>query len=232
MKGKFYIIALAVVAALIVVGVSLGASSDQGRRLSGPFCVGKTDQGANAGVVRSIGASRQCRSYEIRKNGVAVSGPAGPAGPKGAAGSQGNGGGDGAPGANGANGLDGKDGKSVALSYISNREDEGPCDGASSYDGNLGVALTVGDETLYVCNGRPGRNGEQGEQGNTGAAGPKGDTGATGPAGPQGEPGKDGRDGKDGDDHPNSGGGNGSEDDENGDDQDPGNSGDHNNGKD
>jgi hypothetical protein len=35
-------VVLAVVLAVMVVGVASGAQSDQGRRLAGPFCVGKS----------------------------------------------------------------------------------------------------------------------------------------------------------------------------------------------
>ncbi len=65
-------LAIVIVAALVVVGFSQAYGSDQGRRLSGPFCVGKTNAGKDAGVVRSVAASQVCRSYEIRKFGVAV----------------------------------------------------------------------------------------------------------------------------------------------------------------
>src|SRR6185437_13841127 len=74
---KLIVLASAGMAALCVVAISSAQSShvsnkDKGRRLSGPFCVGKHNAGKNAGVVRSIAATQKCRSYEIRKFGIAV----------------------------------------------------------------------------------------------------------------------------------------------------------------
>jgi hypothetical protein len=52
-----------------------------------------------------------------------------------------------------------------------------------------GVAITLGTDTRYVCNGTPGAAGPQGPIGNTGPQGPIGNTGPQGPignTGPQG----------------------------------------------
>jgi hypothetical protein len=102
----------------------------RGRRLAGPFCVGKRNlrplgSGQNslrsilrAGVVRSVAVGQPCRPWEIRKFGLAIPdidnlppGPAGPQGPKGDKGDTGATGATGAKGADGKNGTNGKDGK-------------------------------------------------------------------------------------------------------------------------
>ena len=123
MKRNFFIVAI--VLALAVVGIASGASSDQGRRLAGPFCVGKANLSpfyakgigwiSRAGVVRSVSVTEQCQRTEIRKFGVAVpdvdvqpTAPvAGPQGPKGDKGDKGD---TGATGATGPAGPAGKDG--------------------------------------------------------------------------------------------------------------------------
>ena len=105
-------IALAVLLLIGVVAMTAGAASnDQGRRLAGPFCVGKADLNnlegkrtgvgvgrttrrfgiLRAGVVRSVAVKQACRPWEIRKFGLALPantnrGPAGPAGERGPAG--------------------------------------------------------------------------------------------------------------------------------------------------
>ena len=164
--------AVALVLVLVLVGTAMGASSDQGRRLAGPFCVGKTflkplDGGRTsgaitlkaailrAGVVRSVANSQPCRPWENRKVGLAIPdpdpvtpGPAGPAGPA---------------GANGTNGA----------------------------TGPVGPAGAKGDA------GPAGLKGATGETGATGAPGP---AGPPGPKGMNGYNGKDGMDGKDGHD--------------------------------
>jgi hypothetical protein len=97
-KKRNFIVGLFVLA-LIVVATATGASSDQGRRLAGPFCVGKANLSpffvkkvgwvSRAGVVRSVAVTEQCQSWELRKFGQpdndaategGVPGPAGPAG--------------------------------------------------------------------------------------------------------------------------------------------------------
>jgi hypothetical protein len=93
---------LLVLAALITsVGVAGAQSSDQGRRLTGPFCIN-----LKTGVIRSVALlnTGKCRKGEVRRYGVPVnvtkgpkgeggpigpSGPAGPAGPSGAKGDPG-----------------------------------------------------------------------------------------------------------------------------------------------
>jgi hypothetical protein len=178
------------VAAIAVTATVASAGGDQGRRLAGPFCVGKQNSGATAGVVRSVAATNECRSNEVKKVGVAVSGPAGPQGPKGDPGPAGATGGSGGSGPAGATG---KAGESVTMKYVeADRDKEGPCEGASVYDGHTGVALTVGDSTLFVCNGRPGHKGDRGDDGEQGKPGKDGHDGQ------DGKDGKDGHDGKDG----------------------------------
>ncbi len=143
MKKATTIIVIAL-AALMVIGTVSAASGDQGRRLSGPFCVGKpgltplvvgNKKVIRAGVVRSIAASQTCNETEIRKFGVAVPHPefpatagpsvAGPAGEQGAKGDTGAAGKDGAdstvPGPKGDKGDPGSlDGTGVITLCVSN----------------------------------------------------------------------------------------------------------------
>ena len=73
---------LLVIAALLTsVGVAAARSNDQGRRLTGPFCIN-----LKTGVVRSVAVLRtgKCRHGEVRRFGVAVTpgkGPKGEGGP-------------------------------------------------------------------------------------------------------------------------------------------------------
>ena len=117
---KAVLVLMSVLTVLIVVGISAAASNDQGRRLAGPFCVGKANlsnlEGSRAsglrrgkttqrfgilraGVVRSVSVKQPCRPWEIRKFGLAlpkvpgVPGPQGERGPAGPAGPAGGGGG-------------------------------------------------------------------------------------------------------------------------------------------
>src|SRR6478609_4444039 len=163
------LIVLVLAALLTTVGVAGATSKDQGRRLAGPFCIGKTTVSPlkvknifgqtvtvpRAGIVRSIGIGMKCNANENRRFGVPVkggAGPAGDAGPKGETGAAGEQGPAGAAGAQGAKGDTGTTGS------------QGPA-------------------------GPKGDTGAQGAKGDTGATGAKGDTGATGaqgPAGPQG----------------------------------------------
>ena len=161
---------LAALAAIaIVLAITAAASAgpqvknDQGRRLAGPFCIGKhfLDSGVDvnlrptsgrgrvlrarailrAGVVRSIAKKDKCRPWEDRKLGLAVPripGPRGPAGPAGPAGAQGPPGQAGGP--------------------------TGPA-GPPGPQGPAGVAGPVGPA------------GPAGAKGDTGAQGPKGDAG-------------------------------------------------------
>src|SRR5438093_6899463 len=110
---------LVIAALLTTVGVAGARSTDQGRRLTGPFCINK-----KTGVVRSVALLRtgKCRRSEVRRVGVAVTpgkgpkgdggpiGPAGPAGPKGDTGSAGAAGAAGATGTTGTTGATGADG--------------------------------------------------------------------------------------------------------------------------
>jgi Collagen triple helix repeat (20 copies) len=182
MLKKLNIVGLALVAMLIMVGVAFSASGDQGRRLSGPFCIGKPNAGVNAGVVRSIAATQKCRSYEIRKFGVAVPHPEraagaapapGPAGATGPAGAKGDTGAVGAKGATGEQGAPGKDGK----------------DGTNGVDGAVGPKGDTGATGETGAQGIQGEKGDTGAQGAPGAKGDTGATGATGATGPKGDKG-------------------------------------------
>ena len=132
---------IAALVALVLIGVVAmtagAASSDQGRRLAGPFCVGKPDlknlEGSRlagiragkttrrfgilrAGAVRSVAAKQPCRPWEIRKFGLALpqgagTGPRGPAGERGPAGPAGPAGAVGAQGLQGIQGLQGLQGE-------------------------------------------------------------------------------------------------------------------------
>lgn len=97
---------LAALAAVLVVAVpALAGSSDQGKRLTGPFCIDK-----GTGVVHSVAARHACSSSQVRRVGFAVSGPAGPQGPKGDAGATGATGPQGPKGDTGATGAKGDTG--------------------------------------------------------------------------------------------------------------------------
>jgi hypothetical protein len=120
---KYLLVVAVVLVASIVAATAYATTQDQGRRLAGPFCVGKRSLqplGAKidarlailrAGAVRSVAKTQACRPWEDRKLGLAwpgtpgATGPAGPAGAQGAQGARGN------DGAKGKDGLDGKDGK-------------------------------------------------------------------------------------------------------------------------
>ena len=181
----------AVILAALVASTAMAASTgpnaktaeaDKGRRLAGPFCIGKhfLDSGVDvnirpttgpgrvlrarailrAGVVRSIAQKDKCRPWEDRKLGLAVPripGPRGPAGPPGPASTV-----PGPPGPAGATGATGPTGP------------PGPAGGPPGPQGPAGPA------------------GPKGDRGEAGPAGPKGDTGATGPAGPKGDKGEPG----------------------------------------
>jgi len=172
------LILLVLAALLTSVGVAGAQSSDQGRRLAGPFCIGKTTVSPlrlknifgqtvtvpRAGIVRSIGVGQKCNANENRRLGVPVSGGAGPkgdAGPIGPAGAQGPAGAKGDTGAKGATGETGATGQTGATGET----------GAQGLQGETGAT------------GAQGLQGETGATGATGAAGPagaKGDTGAAG----------------------------------------------------
>jgi hypothetical protein len=190
------------IAALVILVVAIAASGafatstqqkatlDEGRRLAGPFCIGKrflkpVQRGQQtttpalqlailrAGVVRSVGASEKCRPWENRKPGVAVLGPAGPKGDKGDAGVPGS---QGQRGEAGAAGAQGSQGPAGAVGPAGAKGDTGSA-GAKGEDGSTGPAGPSGPK------GDTGAAGAQGVKGDTGAKGDKGDTGATGSAG-------------------------------------------------
>lgn len=169
-----YMVILTIVLAVVVVGSVSAAPADQGRRLAGPFCVGKsglknlevTRRGVHsarttraggilrAGVVRSIAVGQKCRPWENRRLGLQVRGPAGP---KGA---------DGARGPQGAAGPAGPQGA------------PGPTTGGS-----------VGPKGDTGATGATGAAGATGAPGPAGPPGPAGTAGAQGAPGPQGVPG-------------------------------------------
>jgi len=167
--------------ALVLVSVTTAATGDQGRRLAGPFCVGKPglapigikNEAGNfitqsrAGVVRSVSATEKCQGDEIRKLGLAVPYPKLGSGPVGPAGKDGLNGARGAAGATGATGVAGA-------------------------TGSAGVTGPTGEAG---ATGADGQDGHDGVPGADGTPGHKGDTGEQGPVGPAGADGEDGSDG-------------------------------------
>lgn len=105
MRNRFNVMAIVVIVLGITTAVASGAGADQGRRITGPICVGKRDLKPihiagftipRAGGMRSVARTQDCRSDEDRKLGVAVpdidpvnTGPAGATGPQGPQGGQG-----------------------------------------------------------------------------------------------------------------------------------------------
>src|SRR6185503_17842630 len=122
------LIVLVLAALLTTVGVAGATSKDQGRRLAGPFCIGKTSVSPlkvknifgqtvtvpRAGIVRSIGIGMKCNANENRRFGVPVKGGAGPAGDAGPIGPQGPAGATGPKGETGAAGAQGAKGDTGA----------------------------------------------------------------------------------------------------------------------
>src|SRR5512146_1695768 len=163
------LIVLVLAALLTTVGVAGATSKDQGRRLAGPFCIGKTTVSPlkvknifgqtvtvpRAGIVRSIGVGMKCNANENRRFGVPVKGGAGPQGDAGPIGPQGPAGPAGAKGDTGATGQTGETGP------------QGP----AGADGAQGPKGDTGEK------GATGETGPQGPAGADGAQGPKGDTG-------------------------------------------------------
>lgn len=89
---KYFMIAI-IIGFAMVIGATIASATgkDQGRRLSGPFCVS-----LKTGVVRSIPLVQKCKTGEVRKVGVAVpdvdpvnTGPKGDTGPQGPRGNDG-----------------------------------------------------------------------------------------------------------------------------------------------
>lgn len=169
MKKPLTTIAVAAALTASLVGFSTAATGDQGRRLTGPICVGKSNLAPvtgktifgqdvtvpRAGQVRSVSVREVCRDDEVRRLGVAL--PIQPGTP----------GAPGTPGNNGSNGAKGDKGNT----------------GSAGSTGATGQA------------GQTGAAGETGTPGTPGVAGPTGATGATGEAGTPGTPGADGEDG-------------------------------------
>ncbi len=126
MKKWLILFGIALAAFLVITGIGMAYGKDQGRRLAGPFCVGKPNAGQNAGVVRSIAAVQACRSYEIRKLGLAVphpevgggTGKAGADGSAGASGEKGEKGDTGATGPAGPKGDKGDTGSLEGTGYV------------------------------------------------------------------------------------------------------------------
>lgn len=175
---KWLVAVLAALTAVILVGGVTGASADQGRRLTGPICIGKAGlpnldgsrraglrQGRvtqawailRAGVVRSVAKNRKCFPWEIRRNGVGLPQTSGPRGPQGERGAQGPAGPQGPPGTGGS-GSQGPKGDTGAT-------------GAAGATGPAGPA------------GPAGAIGPAGAVGPQGVAGPKGDKGDAGSGG-------------------------------------------------
>jgi hypothetical protein len=208
------LIVLALAALLTSVGVAGAQSNDQGRRLAGPFCIGKTTVSPlrlkniygqtvtvpRAGIVRSIGMSQKCNANENRRFGVPVAGGAGPKGDFGPVGPAGPAGPAGAKGDTGATGHTGSTGETGATGA------QGPAgaDGAQGQQGEVGPAGAKGDTGATGAQGPAGAKGDtgatgaDGSAGAVGAQGPKGDAGATGAQGPAGAKGDTGATGAQG----------------------------------
>jgi hypothetical protein len=197
MNRRLLLIGALLVAMIVtVVGVASATTQDKGRRLAGPFCVGKRflkplDGGRitnhpvvslailRAGVVRSVAVGQPCRPWENRKLGLAIpdpdpvnTGPRGPAGPAGPAGPPGQS----AVGDTGPQGPVGPAGPA------------GPA-GAKGATGANGAQGPIGPAGPAGAKGATGSPGPKGDTGATGASGPPGPKGDQGPAGPPGPPG-------------------------------------------
>jgi hypothetical protein len=166
---KVVLVAMSVVLVLIVAGTTGATTNDQGRRLAGPFCVGKADLNnlegkktgvgigkttrkfgiLRAGVVRSVAVKQPCRPWEVRKFGLAlpkVPGVPGPAGERGPAGPSGPAGPAGPSGPAGPAGPAGSGGGSVGPAGPPGPP--GPA-GPIGPKGADGVGL--GDRTRWIC---------------------------------------------------------------------------------
>lgn len=162
--------AIAALAAVLVVAVpaALAGSGDQGRRLTGPFCIDK-----RTGVVHSVAARHACTSKQVRRVGFGVAGPAGPAGapgavgpqgpmgprgPQGAQGAQGAAGATGATGAQGAAGPSGEQGAQgpQGAPGLANVEAEGPYPGQtdlSKFNDQNGVQEGTNSSSTFAGDG-------------------------------------------------------------------------------
>src|SRR5438874_12221560 len=152
---KLLVLVIAVL--LTSVGVAGAQSNDQGRRLAGPFCIGKTTVSPlrlkniygqtvtvpRAGIVRSIGITQKCNANENRRLGVPTAGSggakgdSGPIGPQGSAGPAGAKGDTGATGAQGPAGAKGETGATGA-------EGATGADGAQGLTGDAGATGAQG----------------------------------------------------------------------------------------
>ena len=169
MRKLYFIISLAVIA-LAASAVAGATSSDQGRRLTGPICVGKRDlkplhvagvKISRAGVMRSVSIYEQCQKTEVRKFGVGLPGLKGDPGAPGAAGPAGPKGDKGDTGATGAQGEKGDKGDTGSQGVPGPKGDPG-APGASGlgngyrwlcFDGNTGHgAADGGNGSSPDCN--------------------------------------------------------------------------------
>jgi hypothetical protein len=205
------LIVLVLAALLTTVGVAGATSKDQGRRLAGPFCIGKTTVSPlkvknvfgqtvtvpRAGIVRSIGIGMKCNANENRRFGVPVKGGAGPAGESGPIGPQGPAGATGATGAKGDTGATGAQGPAGAQGAKGDTGEAGAegAKGDTGADGAQGPAGAKGDKGDTGLTGAQGPAGAKGDKGDTGAAGAQGPAGPAGPTGPQGPAGANGLNG-------------------------------------
>jgi len=137
---------LLVLVAVALPTFALAGSSDQGRRLTGPFCINNTQHGPWAGVVRSVAKTRACRKGEIRKVGLGLNFP------KGA----------GAPGVQGIQGAQGTKGDTGAQGERGPKGDRGP-------KGNTGAQGVSGPKGDKGDPGAPGDKGDKGDKGDPGS---------------------------------------------------------------
>jgi hypothetical protein len=204
---KWYVLVAAMTTVILVTIITVGsvqaASSDQGRRLAGPFCVGKSflrplDGGRatgpinlklailRAGVVRSVALNQPCRPWENRRVGLAIPCPTlTPVNPslycegKGAKGDKGDPGVAGPAGTQGAQGATGPTGATGAAGPIGPKGETGAAglahvEQGTGPDANCALILGSDGSSAKIC----------------GAAGA---TGAQGPPGPRGPAGEDGK---------------------------------------
>jgi hypothetical protein len=169
---------LVLAVALTATAIGTSATTDKGRRLAGPFCVStKKSPGLIAGIVRVVAVNQPCRPSEIRKFGVAVTGPRGPQGPKGdpgkdglngigfpgpagAVGATGPTGPTGAPGAQGPKGDKGDPGSPGAAAVV-HVSQEGPCVRITGSDGSTGLVCPPDVKKRRPNSGRG--NGSEGD---------------------------------------------------------------------
>ena len=187
MRGKFILAAGAVVLAVFLVGTALGSGTqqprrgDQGRRLAGPFCIGKANvppleglrvrtrfQGLlrtrailRAGVVRSVQKGFPCRSWENPAPGLAIPripGPRGPRGPAGAPGPAGPQGPQGLPGTPGGppgpQGIPGPPGATGATGATGPKGEKGDA-GSGLGNATIDACVSHGGSIQMDVNGHP-----------------------------------------------------------------------------